>query len=419
MLRRLLIVSSALAAVWAAPAHASTFCGTSASADRAPNVVAGYPVHVGYAVPSDGADRFGQFASQIQTDAEAIDGWWRGQDPTRAPRFDLFPFSCGSQLDLTTVRLSRTGAQLANPNTAFDAIVSATQSARLLTTFEKLLVYYDGPVSDLDACGIGGGDPNGAGAAVVLLASCPKEPTSTTAAHELLHSFGAVPQGAPHNCLPPDSGHTCDNTQDIMYPFGFGSALSSLLLDPGRDDYYGHSGTFWDVQDSKWLVDLDAQVQLSLAISGTGSVSSNVPGLACAASCATTWNRGTELTLMPKGGPGTRLVRWTGACTGSGSCNVQLGQSSAVSAVFGPATFSLTVAVTGRGTIRVGSAATCSSRCSRALPSFTPIMLRAKGATGWRFKAWSGACKGTRATCSVRMTAAASARATFVRAKTA
>ena len=31
---------------------------------------------------------------RCQTDAETFDAWWRGQDPTRTPRFDLFAFPC-------------------------------------------------------------------------------------------------------------------------------------------------------------------------------------------------------------------------------------------------------------------------------------------------------------------------------------
>lgn len=418
MLRRVLIVSVGLAALWAAPAHASTFCGTAGTADRAPNVVAGNPVHAVYAIPSDGADNFAQRATQIQTDAEAIDAWWRGQDSTRTPRFDLFPFPCGSQLDLTSLRLQQSGAQLADPEAALQSIVNATRSSGLLTNFEKLLVYYEGPIRDPDACGIGDVNPQGAAVAVVLVSGCPGEETAPTAAHEMLHTLGAVPTGAPHDCTPPNDGHTCDNKLDIMYPFASGVPLTSLLLDPGRDDYYGHSGSFWDVQDSSWLVDLDAQTTLSLSISSGGSVTSDVPGLACSAPCATTWNRGTKLTLMPKPARGMRFLAWTGACSGSSNCSLQLAQNSATTALFGPATFRLNVLLTGRGAVRVGSAGTCSASCSKAVTSFVPQTLAARAAKGWRFKAWSGACKGTKATCSVPMSSAATARATFVRAKT-
>jgi hypothetical protein len=39
--------------------------------------------------------------------------------------------------------------------------------------------------------------------------------------------------------------------------FGDGDSLASLQLDVGRDDYYGHSGSWWDTQDSGLLYHLD------------------------------------------------------------------------------------------------------------------------------------------------------------------
>src|SRR5213083_1655149 len=114
----MLIVAAVLAGLAAAPVSAgatktTAWCGTLAPTDRTPNVVAGHPVHAIYALPSDVADRSAQIAPAMQADIEQIDGWWRGQDPTRTLRFDLFPFPCGAQLDLTLVRFPLPGAQLA------------------------------------------------------------------------------------------------------------------------------------------------------------------------------------------------------------------------------------------------------------------------------------------------------------------
>ena len=107
---------------------------------------------------------------------------------------------------------------------------------------------------------------------------------------------------------------------------------------------------------------LDSQARLALTVSGAGSVSSDVPGLQCTASCTTTWNAGQRLALTATPGTGAKLVRWTGACTGSGGCLVDVGTGATVSALFAPATFRLTVAVTGRGAVR-------SSRTGHHLPA--------------------------------------------------
>ena len=117
-----------------------------------------------------------------------------------------------------------------------------------------------------------------------------------------------------------------------MYPFIGDGPLSAKLLDPGRDDYYGHAGGWTDSQDSPWLVRLDAQTPLAVTISGPGSVAADVPRMQCAATCTTTWNAGQRLTLSAAPGSGAKLVRWEGACSGSGSCAVDVTPGAAVTA---------------------------------------------------------------------------------------
>src|SRR5438093_1043702 len=185
----MLIVAAALAALWAAPAKASTWCGTASTTDRVPNVLAGDVVHAVYAFPSDGADRLAQIATQMQTDAEQIDAWWRTQDPTRTPRFDLTPFSCGSQLDIASLRMPQTGAQLADTRAGADSILREVDRAGFNSRFTKYLVYYDGPVADARVCGLALAQSLGIGWAIVRVNSCASVPTVTVAAHELIHSM--------------------------------------------------------------------------------------------------------------------------------------------------------------------------------------------------------------------------------------
>ena len=125
-------------------------------------------------------------------------------------------------------------------------------------------MYYDGPIDDDNICGQGGSDSNGFGVAVVYYRSCIGVSTAAVAAHEFLHTIGAVPTGAPNECTGDNAGHTCDNESDLMYPALGSGPLSVKVLDPGRNDYYGHAGTWLDTQDSAWLVRLDSQAQLAL-----------------------------------------------------------------------------------------------------------------------------------------------------------
>ena len=313
----------------------TAWCGAGAQADRAPNAVAGNPIHWVYVIPSDGADNLSGLASVMQSDAEQIDGWWRGQDPTRTPRNDVAPFSCGAQLDVTTVRTPQSSAQLAPLQGRFSGIVDALDQAGLSSSTTKYVVYYDGPTADeervrsgrkrlerLRRCGrllprvrrrLDGGGDRARGAA---------------------HVRRGLERGARTNATARSSGHTCDDEADLMFPSIGGEPLSSKVLDPGRDDYYGHAGGWTDTQDSAWLVRLDSQAPLALTVSGPGSVSADVPGLLCAASCTTTWNAGQRLALRATPSAGARLVRWAGACSGAAGCVLSVTPGAAVTAVF-------------------------------------------------------------------------------------
>jgi Divergent InlB B-repeat domain len=411
------VSTHALPAARARARASAAWCGASSQADLTPNMLAGYPVHWIYAVPADGQDLLSTFASAMQTDAEAIDAWWRTQDATRVPRNDVTQFSCGVQLDVSTLRLQQSSAELTAFEGRFGALFEALNRAGFNSRFTKYLIYFDGPVAEQNICGQGGSDPSGFGFAVVYAQACSGVSTAAVAAHELLHTFGAVPFGAPHECPPPDEGHTCDDPSDLMHPSIGAEPLSAKILDPGREDYYGHGEGFPDAQDSPWLLQLDRQVPFTVTISGPGAVAADVPGLQCTQTCTTTWNSDTQLALTASPGAGAKLVRWGGGCGGASACNLRLTPGGSVTALFAPLAYRLTVSVGGRGTVRTSRPGiTCRPRCSAAFPSYVPVRLTAKPARGWRFRTWSGACRGSRPVCSVPMTAATRARAVFGRA---
>ena len=134
---------------------------------------------------------------------------------------------------------------------------------------KKYLVFYDGAVDDPKTCGQGNAgivDGGRLAFAIVFLGACGQTlGTGTgeaviTAAHELIHALNALAApfpnpGPPHVCSPADRGHPCDAAEDILYPTGTqGETLATKILDAGRDDYYGHSGPWWDIQDSLFLI---------------------------------------------------------------------------------------------------------------------------------------------------------------------
>jgi hypothetical protein len=263
-----LAAASALAASAPAAAPPVAWCGTPSAVDRFPDEVSGFAWHVVYAIPSDGTDRFAAIASGIATDLSAIDAWWNAQDPSRRIRFDLFAFpGCSpgpGQLDLSSVRLPKPASAYQPAAGRLDLLVGDLNAAPFgfSSPDKKYLVYYDGPVEDPNACGEGNAGIVDGGAkafAVVYLQACGQQTpgdgegsAAVTAAHEMTHVFDAVDSQAPHQC---EGGHVCDSPSELMNATGSGGdVLSALVLDAGRDDYYGHSGPWWDVQDSPFLI---------------------------------------------------------------------------------------------------------------------------------------------------------------------
>ena len=423
------------------PARAAVdWCGTGqpAAVDRKPDADLSSPrqVHVTYAIPADGTDQLATFGSRIATDASAMDVWWRREDPARTPRFDLFAFpGCttkAARLDIGFVRLPRAGGSYLGDIGADRLIADLGQLGNL--TNLKHLVYYDGPsVFDDNVCGTAfvprSATTNGglAGIAFVWMKSlCGGDIgagglNAAVAVHELIHGLGSL-QGvnAPNECPPPDDGHVCDSTTDVLFPSANSqTTISGQTLDTGRNDYYGHSLPGFDVQDSGWLTHLPQQ-RLSVAIQSTGTRTGVVrlvspSSFECARSCTLELDQGLAATLVAAPRPGTRFLRWTGACTGSGSCGVTLDSARTVTAVFGVTTFRLTASVGGKGRIRsTPGGVSCPRRCSAAFKADSSIRLRAAALPGFRFAGWTGSCRGTKP-CIVKLNRNRTVRATFRR----
>lgn len=432
MTRVLLVLLCALAFPAAAAAAPSpvTWCGNDeVSADRVPDadLASSDQIRFVYAIPSDGTDDFLATASGIATDAAWIDGWWRTQDPTRAPRFDRYPFpGCTSTfgaLDIGFVRLPNRTPYYVRPEDT--ALRLDRDLAGRFPPNQKTVVYYDGRTFDGDVCGetdyladTTGGDT---GIAYVYLDSgCNLTPvgngaSAEVAAHELVHNLGAVPDQAPHECSGSGS-HVCDDPNDLMYPtLAPGTTLDSIVLDVGRDDYYGHTGSWWDVRGSSWLTHLPQQ-PFSLAVAGGGTLvtSTATSLLPCDSGCdALQLDDGEAVSVQAVPENGWAFGSWSGACSGVvTSCTLDVAGPTSATATFVRTPVSVTVALRGRGRVTSAPAALdCPGACRASFAQRT-VRLRAEAAPGWRFAGWSGACRG-RHGCAVSRTATVSAR--FVR----
>jgi hypothetical protein len=386
-----------------------SWCGKDeTAADRTPQTTLGNRVRFVYAVPADGADHFGDYASGIATDAAAIDQWWRAQDASRVPRFDLFAFpGCTSRfgnLDIGFVRLPRTGAQYKAADT-FDALQSDLKDA--FPADQKTVLYYDGPSHEQNICGqspvanVWGGQYGIAFLFLQVSSGCNMLPlggasSAEVAAHELLHNLGAVPQQAPHVC---QDSHVCDAGSDILQAtLNRASTLDVVTLDYQRDDYYGHSGSWWDVQDSAWLAHLP-QHALTVSLAGPGSLLVRIGTtiVDCNDGCANVaLDDGVSMQIAAVPKPGWKVGSWSGSCSGNGaSCVVDnpTGDISA-SVTFVRASLTISVSVSGKGRVTSRPAGlSCTSVCRRTFTADS-VALTAAPAPGWRFVRWEGGCNG-------------------------
>ena len=280
---RALGLAALVAALGAPAAHAATsttWCGTgAAAADQLPDSISAFQIHVILAYPSDGVDRLAELATPIASDIETISNWWIGQDPTREPRFDLFPFpGCASpagDLDLSSVRLPHDSAYYLGEVERYERILSDLDSLGFSDPDKKYLVYFGGPVEQpTTLCGQSGTDLADTGgpraySIVYLAGQCALGlgeggVATVVAVHELIHGLGALPSPGPPNACPGGAGHPCDSPTDILYPSQSSSvALGQLVLDYGRDDYYGHRGSWYDVRNSLFLAHLDAPGEIA------------------------------------------------------------------------------------------------------------------------------------------------------------
>ncbi|MDC4223902.1 MAG: PA14 domain-containing protein [Candidatus Manganitrophus sp.] len=150
--------------------------------------------------------------------------------------------------------------------------------------------------------------------------------------------------------------------------------------------------------------------------SGSGTVTSSPAGINCGTTCSAAFNSGTAVTLTASPSADSNFTGWSGACTGTGTCAVTMDAVKTATATFSLKTFSLSVTKTGNGTGTVTSSPggiDCGADCSESYNINTAVTLTAVPFPDSNFSGWSG-CDSTNGTaCTVNITAAKSATATF------
>ncbi len=150
---------------------------------------------------------------------------------------------------------------------------------------------------------------------------------------------------------------------------------------------------------------------------GTGGIVTTTPGAVdCGTRCIAGFAAGTAVSVLAHPDHGYRFAGWSGACSGTRTCDLTMNANAAVQATFAPIApgqFSLTVHDYGEGMIAsLPPGINCGTACSAAFAYGTEVTLLATPAPGYRFTGWSGACSGASA-CVVWMDDVANVSALF------
>jgi hypothetical protein len=151
--------------------------------------------------------------------------------------------------------------------------------------------------------------------------------------------------------------------------------------------------------------------------SGTGSVTSDLPGINCGATCSARYDYGASVTLTATPDTGSAFKGWSGACTGTAACTVPVNGTTQVTATFDIIIPHITITNAGSGTGTVTSAPagiTCGSVCTSAFTYGASVTLTATPTAGMAFTGWSGdgSCTGT-APCTISAKGESAVTATF------
>lgn len=150
---------------------------------------------------------------------------------------------------------------------------------------------------------------------------------------------------------------------------------------------------------------------------GHGRITSSPAGVDCTTTCATPFNVGQMVTLTAvTTTTESNFVGWSGVCSGTGTCFLELNTSQTVTATFTLNQYELAITQTGVGSGLVTSTPTglnCGAICAADFDFGTEVTLTATADEGFAFRGWSGACSGVAPVCVVTVEEAQAVTANF------
>ncbi len=220
------------------------------------------------------------------------------------------------------------------------------------------------------------------------------------------------------------SGINCGSTCSANFSSG---ATVTLTATPGANSVFAAwSGSCTGTGPCKVTLSQNASVtatfsavtpalSVALAGTGTGTVTSSPAGINCGATCKANFTSGTNVTLTAAPSTGSTFAGWTGGCSGTGTCTVDLTTDTSVTATFNAVPVALTVSLAGTGSGVVTSSPAginCGTTCSANFGEGTQVTLSEAPSIGSTFASWGGGCTGT-GPCVVSLSKATTVTATF------
>jgi 6-phosphogluconolactonase (cycloisomerase 2 family) len=132
---------------------------------------------------------------------------------------------------------------------------------------------------------------------------------------------------SPDNCIEDTGGDDCDNET------GTGLGGGDLVVSPDGLSLYATGGD--DIAELA-RTPVDYALAVTLAGSGTGGVSDGTGALACPPTCSHAYTANSEVTLTATPASGSTFTGWSGACSGTGACEIAMSTPMNVTATFAP-----------------------------------------------------------------------------------
>jgi hypothetical protein len=220
------------------------------------------------------------------------------------------------------------------------------------------------------------------------------------------------------------AGITCGSTCSATFDYGTQVTLTATA--DASSTFLGWTGGgCTGTGPCMFTATADTTVQASFALddtlvvtrggTGTGTVTSSDGTINCGTACSHQYTPGAVVTLTAAPGTQSTFTRWSGACSGTGTCTVTIDKATMVTATFTLNQYTLMVSKTGNGAGTVTSSPagiSCGATCSSKFDAGTAVTLTAAPSAGSTFTGWGGACSGT-GMCTVTINAAASVTAMF------